>query len=163
MSPQPDPTPRSCAALSILRGIASLALLTGAAAFAQDTSSFNRKCASWIEKKGYSVDYIEQRTGIRQTGMAATWRANLEPKDAQPGDIVFQRVEAADLNSERAQVVEQVLTNPDGSIRAFRVSEMNIGKMVEPSCHITENFGKVTMRNVPFERILRAWRPAPKS
>ena len=109
------------------------------------------------------VAYLGPRGTYSEEAVAKKFGAQAEGEPCASIAEVFQRVEAADLNSERAQVVEQVLTNPDGSIRAFRVSEMNIGKMVEPSCHITENFGKVTMRNDPFERILRAWRPAPKT
>jgi hypothetical protein len=59
-------------------------------AWAQASSGFVNRCAEWIAKKGYSVDYIEQRTGQRPRGnMAADWRANLEPANLKPGDVVF--------------------------------------------------------------------------
>lgn len=127
-------------------------------AAAQDNSKWMRDCAQWVDKKGYSVDYIEQRTGVRPRGnMAQNWIANLEPKDAQPGDVVFLRV--GDQSGQRAEVVDEVLRHADGSLRGFRTSSMNIGKTVEAACHITENFGKVVRRTVEFDRVIRAWRP----
>ncbi len=141
----------------------SLMAAVAPAAHAQDNARFMRNCAEWVAKKGYSVDYIEQRTGERPSGnMAQDWRANLDPKDAMPGDVVFIGVDSIDGKGQRAEVVEAVGRNPDGSIKGFRTSSMNIGKTVEPQCHITENFGKVTVRRVAFERVIRAWRPDKK-
>lgn len=120
---------------------------------------FQRECADWIAKKGYSVDYIEQRTGERPAGnMAGDWRSNLEPKDAQPGDVVLIYIDDASARSQRAEVVDEVLRHADGSIRAFRTSSMNIGKLVDAACHVTDNFGKVTQRTVNFDRVARARR-----
>lgn len=133
------------------------------AAHAQDNARFMRQCADWVAKKGYSVDYIEQRTGERPSGnMAQNWRSNLDPKDAAPGDVVFVGVDTADGKGQRAEVVEEVTRNADGSIKSFRTSSMNIGKTVEAECHVTENFGKVTTRRVAFDRVVRAWRPDKK-
>lgn len=138
-------------------------LLTGCgSALAQSGSSgFVNRCAEWVAKKGYSVDCIEQRTGQRPRGnMAADWRANLEPKDIKPGDVVFIGSGDSQGQGQRAEVVEEVLRGADGAITQVKTSSMNIGKMVEPSCQITENFGKVTTRTVKFEAVLRAWRPS---
>ena len=138
-------------------------LATMPAAHAQDNARWMRQCAEWVAKKGYSVDYIEQRTGERPAGnMAQNWRSNLSPKDATPGDVVFIGVDSADGKGQRAEVVEEVSRDADGSIKAFRTSSMNIGKMVQAECNITENFGKVTHRNVAFDRVIRAWRPDKK-
>lgn len=124
---------------------------------AQGDPRFAARCNTWIEKKGYSTDYIEQRVGQRPSGnQVADWVSNLEPKDAKAGDVVF--ISSGTERGQRAEVVEEVLTNADGSIRAFRTSSMNIGKMVEPRCNITENFGKVVERTIPFGHVLRAWR-----
>jgi len=144
--------------------LAALVLLgSGAAVQAQNNTRWMSECAGWVAKKGYSVDYIEQRTGERPSGnMAQNWRSNLEPKEARAGDVVFLYVASADGNGQRAEIVEDVLRNEDGSIRGFRTSSMNLGKMVEPHCHITENFGKVSMRRVEFDRVLRAYRPPGK-
>jgi hypothetical protein len=124
----------------------------------QGGARFMRDCGAWVEKKGYSVDYIEQRTGERPAGnMAQNWRSNLEPKDVQPGDVVFMYV--GDTGGQRAEVVDEVVRGADGTIQSFRTSSMNVGKMVEPVCNITENFGKVVQRSVEFDRVIRAWRP----
>ena len=130
-------------------------------AHAADHSKWQRDCAEWIQKKGYSVDYIEERTGQRPGGtMARDWMPNLESKDARANDVVFLRVDSADGQGQRVEVVDEVVLNAgDGSVRAIKTSSMNIGKMVEPKCHITENFGKVRKRTVTIDRVIGAWRP----
>jgi len=128
---------------------------------AQDNTKFMRECRQWIDKKGYSVDYIEQRTGQRPAGnMANNWISNLEPKEVQAGDVVF--VYTGEGKGQRAEVVDEVLKNDDGSIRALRTSVMNVGRLIDPGCAITENFGKVVHRTLAFERVIRAWRPDKK-
>jgi hypothetical protein len=140
-----------------------LVFAAAGAAQAQGSAKFMRECASWVAKKGYSVDYIEQRVGTRPAGTtAADWIANLDPKDVQPNDVVFLRVDSATAKSQRAEVVDEVLRNKDGSIRALRTSSMNSGAMVEPACHVTENFGQVTTHRVAFDRVVRAWRAPVK-
>jgi len=145
------------------RRFAAGACMLAAQAQAADNSKWMRDCAEWIQKKGYSVDYIEQRTGQRPEGtMARHWQPNLDPKDASPNDVVFLRVDSADGQGQRVEVVDEVVKGADGTIRAFRTSSMNIGKTVEPKCHVTENFGKVRTRTVAFDRVTGAWRPARK-
>jgi len=140
-------------------GVAS-AVLASATAGAADGNKWMRDCSEWVEKKGYSVDYVEQRTGVRpNANMARDWVPNLDPKDATRDDVVFLRIEAADARAQRVEVVDEVVRAADGSIRAFRTSSMNVGKMVEPKCHVTENFGKVRQRTVSFDRVTGAWRP----
>lgn len=149
--------------LAALLGLLACMLAAAPPVHAQDNARFMRDCAEWVAKKGYSVDYIEQRTGQRPAGnMAQNWRANLEPQDVQAGDVVFVHVESADGKGQRAEVVDEVLRLADGSISGFRTSSMNIGKMVLPQCHVTENFGKVSRRRVAFDRVERAWRPDKK-
>ena len=142
--------------------LAALALLA-APAHAADRAKWLRDCAEWVDKKGYSVDYIEQRTGVRPNeNMARDWVPNLDPKEAAPNDVVFLRVDTADGQGQRVEVIDEVLKSADGSIRAFKTSSMNIGRTVEPKCHVTENFGKVRKRSVAFDRVLGAWRPDKK-
>ncbi len=150
-------------ALPSLPSLLALLLATAPAVHAQDNARFMRDCAEWVAKKGYSVDYIDQRTGERPAGnLARDWRANLDPKDVQAGDVVFVHVDSVDGKGQRAEVVDEVLRLADGSISGFRTSSMNIGKMVEPQCHVTENFGKVSRRRVGFDRVQGAWRPDKK-
>lgn len=141
----------------VLRWAVVLWALLPTLAWAQANSGFVNRCAEWIAKKGYSVDYIEQRTGQRPRGnMAADWRANLEPADVKPGDVVFL---SSGNTGQRAEVVDEVLRDATGAIAEVKTSSMNHGKMLEPSCQITENFGKVTQRVVKFTAVMRAWRP----
>jgi hypothetical protein len=134
-------------------------VLAASLASAADGNKFMRDCGEWVDKKGYSVDYVEQRTGVRpNANMARDWVPNLEPKDVARDDVVFLRVGSADGRAQRVEVVDEVLRNADGTIRAVKTSSMNIGKMVEPKCHVTENFGKVRRRTVDFEQVTGAWR-----
>lgn len=73
--------------------------------------------------------------------------------------MVLVQVDSADGRGQRAEVVDEVLHNEDGSIRGFRTSSMNTGRMVEPHCRITDKFGEVTVRTLAFDRVARAWRP----
>jgi hypothetical protein len=149
-------------ALRSARVVCVVTLVLGVAPLhAADGNKWMRDCSEWVEKKGYSVDYIEQRVGVRpNANMARDWVPNLDPKDATRDDVVFLRIEAADGRAQRVEVVDEVVRADDGSIRAFKTSSMNIGKMVEPKCHITENFGKVRRRTVSFEQVIGAWRSA---
>ncbi len=149
--------------LGLLATLAAAMLVPAPATHAQDNARFMKRCGEWVAKKGYSVDYIEQRTGERPSGnMAQNWRSNLDPKDAAPGDVVFIGVDGGDGKGQRAEVVEEVSRDADGRIKSFRTSSMNIGKSVEAECHVTENFGKVTTRRVAFDRVIRAWHPGTK-
>ena len=126
-------------------------------AWAQASSGFVNRCAEWIAKKGHSADYIEQRTGQRPRGnVAADWRANLEPANVKPGDVVSL---SSSNSGQRAEVVDEVLRAAAGALAELKTSSMNNGKMLEPSCQITVNFGKVTQRVVTFAAVMHAWRP----
>jgi hypothetical protein len=137
--------------------VAALSGLSGPA-WSQASSEFVNRCAEWVAKKGYSIDYIEQRTKQRPRGnMAQDWRANLDPREVRAGDVVF--VSSGTGSGQRAEAVDEVLRDGAGAITELKVSSMNFGRMVEPSCQITENFGKVTQRTIRFDTVLRAWRP----
>ena len=149
--------------MRIAIALAFALLAASPALLAQGSERFRRDCAEWIAKKGYSSDYIEERLGAKPAGdTARDWRPNLDAKDAQPNDIVFIAVESSDGRGRRAEVVDEVERAADGSISGFRTSSMNIGKVVDARCAITENFGQVSRRRVAFDRVVGAWRPAPK-
>ena len=57
-----------------------------------NAQNFAEKCKSWIEKKGYSTDYIESKTGKRQPGMAPQWTDNVEAEAVQVRNVVFAYV-----------------------------------------------------------------------
>lgn len=71
--------------------VAAAAFLAVPLASAQSTA-FQRDCAQWIEKHGYSADYIKLRTGKRQRGTPDGWRSNIAVKDVQAGDVVITAI-----------------------------------------------------------------------
>ena len=119
-----------------------------------------RDCASWAEKKGYSVDYIQLKTGKRQRGMADAWRGNVEPKDVQPGDVVMTPIRDKGRRL-HASYVEEVRRDADGKAVAALVTEWNLGKYVDEPCLVTDHFGRDSGRRpVPIEALVRVWRPS---
>jgi hypothetical protein len=135
-----------------------LAVLWAGSAHAQ-SAAFLRDCQSWIEKKGYSTDYVEQKTGRRQRGLAGSWRGNVPLQDVQPGDVVLIPLIAP--GAAHAAIVEEVRKKADGSVSAIRVSESNWGRMTSPRCLVTENFGRVVAdRWIDAGAVAHVWRPS---
>lgn len=131
-----------------------LALCGGASA-----QSFAEKCKSWIEKKGYSTDYIEAKTGKRQPGLAPQWKGNVEPTEVQVGDVVFGYVENS-TTAQRVALVDEVVLQ-DGKPVAVIYSEWNQGKRyTDRDCFVTDSFGLPTSGRLPVPAILRVWRPS---
>jgi hypothetical protein len=102
-----------------------LLMLSSLAAIARDFE-FQRDCKQWLDKKGYSVDYIMLKTGKRQPGMATKWLGNVDRMDVQVGDVVTTRLQDRG-DALRAAYVEEVRRNADGSPGAVLVSEWNLG------------------------------------
>ena len=126
-------------------------------AFAQ---SFAEKCKSWIDKKGYSTDYIETKTGKRQPGLAPQWKGNVEPADVQVGDVLFTYVPNS-TTAQRVAMVDEVIREADGKASAVIYSEWNQGKrFVDRDCLVTDSFGLPTSGRLPVPAILRVWRPS---
>ena len=131
-------------------------LLWSSSAPAQ-SPSFSRDCQSWIDRKGYSTEYIEQKTGKRQPGLAGSWRGNVPVKEVQPGDVALQRLHAP--GAMHAALVEEVRRDGAGAIAAVRVSEWNWGKVTDARCLITENFGQLSpSRWIALNDIALVWR-----
>src|SRR5437870_6482026 len=85
--------------------------------------NFIKDCQHWIDKKGYSTDYIEQKTGKRQPGLASEWRGNVSVQDVQPGEVVLIRLRAPEAM--HAALVDEIRRNADGTISGIRISEWN--------------------------------------
>ena len=136
------------------------AILIAAASFAHAQSpAFIRDCQPWIEKRGYSTDYIESKTGKSQGGLAGKWRGNVARETVRPGDVILIALSAP--GAQHAALVEEVRTGADGAVSAVRVSEWNWGRMVEPRCMITETFGRLAPpRWVKIDSIAHVWRPS---
>lgn len=127
---------------------------------AAQSPAFQRDCAQWIDKHGYSADYIKLKTGKRQRGTPDGWRANIAVKDVQPGDVVITAIKDKPPHM-RVSFVEEVRRNSDGSAGAVIVTEWNEGKAVDERCLVTDHFGRDSgRRSIPVDAIVRAWRPS---
>lgn len=123
--------------------------------------SFAEKCKDYVEKKGYSADYIESKTGKRQPGPAARWKSNIELSDLKVGDVVFAYLRDAGGNAQRVAMVDEVIAGADGKATAVIISEWNFGKrFTDKDCFVTDKFGLPTSTREPVAAILRAWRPS---
>jgi len=122
--------------------------------------NFQRDCAQWADKHGYSTDYIKQKIGKRQPGQAENWRGNVEPKDVQPGDVVVTHVRHKSRGM-RASYVEEVRRNSDGSAASVLVSEWNVGPFVDERCNVTDHFGMLSpQRPIAIDTVVKVWRPS---
>ena len=146
---------------AVLAGLTFLASAGMAAgALAQEPFVFNRDCAKWIDQHGYSMDYIQQKTGKRQPGYAQSWRGNVEPRDVQPGDVVISHIREKG-QSMRVAYVESVRRNADGSAGAVFVTEWNQGKYTDERCFVTDHFGRLSeSKPLTMEAIAKVWRPS---
>ena len=127
------------------------------AAHAQ-SATFLRDCREWIDKKGYSTDYIEQKTGKRQPGMASAWRGNVPTGDVQAGDVALIRIRGTD--AQHAAFVEEVRKSDHGAV-SLRLSEWNWGPATDQRCLVTDNFGKSAPgRWVTLDAVAQVWRPS---
>jgi hypothetical protein len=133
-------------------------LLCSALGTTANAQSFAEKCKSWIDKKGYSTDYIEAKTGKRQPRLAPQWKGNVEPTDVQIGDVVFGYVENS-TTAQRVALVDEVELS-DGKPIAVIYSEWNQGKRyLDRDCFVTDKFGLPSSGRLPVPAILRVWRP----
>ena len=140
--------------------VAVLSLAAGVASAQKADFKFERDCADWIEKHGYSTDYIKLKTGKRQRGAAAEWRGNVEVKEVQPGDVVLSYMKDKD-KAMRVAYVDEVRRNPDGSPGAVLVSEWNDGPYINEACNATDHFGRASApRPITIDAVVRVWRPS---
>jgi hypothetical protein len=151
-------TMTSSASLQV-RSIAIAASLFWSAAAAPQTASFIKDCQPWIDKKGYSTDYIEQKTGKKQPGLAGSWRGNVPVQQVQARDVVLIALRRP--GAQHAALVEEVRRNADGTVNAIRLSEWNWGRMTHERCLVTENFGRLAdERWVEASAVAQVWRPS---
>jgi hypothetical protein len=134
-------------------------LLVASAASAQGVGA--KDCSEWVAKKGYSVDYIQLKTGKRQRGLADSWRGNVEPKDVQPGDVVMTPIRDKGKRL-HTSYVEDVRRGDNGSPVAVVVSDWNrLGKYVDEACLVTDHYGReAPPRTIGIESVVRVWRPS---
>jgi hypothetical protein len=122
---------------------------------------FLERCKSWIERKGYPVDYIEQKTGKRQPGFAVDWKGNVKPDEARVGDVaIISRTRPDGRSIDHVGYIESI-DPPQGGPGAFvRYSSMGQGgtRWVDQECYVGDNFGKVTHEREPLSSVVRVWR-----
>jgi hypothetical protein len=133
------------------------ALVPAADARAAD---FQRDCVQWIDKHGYSADYIKLKTGKRQRGTPDGWHGNIAARDLQAGDVVITAIKDKPPHL-RVSYVEEVRANADGGAGAVVVTEWNEGKYIDEPCFVTDHFGRDSgKRSIPIDTVVRAWRPS---
>jgi hypothetical protein len=121
------------------------------------------RCKRWIERKGYPVDYIEQKVGKRQPGFAPSWKGNVKPDEARAGDVAIISWHTRDgLSGVRAAYIEEVEPPVSGSGAFLKVSGFMQGMgraWVDQECLVGEHFGRVVHTRVPLSEVVRVWRP----
>ena len=117
-------------------------------------------CSQWLDRKGYSADYIQLKAGKRQRGLADSWRGNVDPQQVEPGDVALTPIRDHEGRL-HASYVEEVRRNTDGNVSAVIVTEWNLGKYVDEACLATDHFGRDSgKRPVPIDLVVRVWRPS---
>ena len=123
---------------------------------AQTESNPATKCASWIAKKGYSRDYVEQRTGSRPPPRS-NWRDNIRPDELQVGDVVVLT-----LWPGHVAVVEEITRGTSGKPERMRVASFNYGRgerFIDRDCEVSAKFGVETSHWVALAETEGYWRP----
>jgi hypothetical protein len=116
---------------------------------------FLQRCGPWLKKKGYSVDYVEQRAGRRQPGFGRNWVSNIDRNAVQPGDVaIFVGPH------DHVGYVEQVQRDASGKPVRILVADWNKpGVWVDESCAITGEFGKLNRWWADTAQVAKYWRP----
>jgi len=123
---------------------------------AQSESDPATRCATWIAKKGYSRDYVEQRTGARPPPRS-NWRDNIRPEELQPGDVVVLT-----LWPGHVAVIEEITRDQSGKPERMRVSSFNYGRgqrWIDRDCEVSAKFGVETSHWVSLGETVCYWRP----
>lgn len=123
---------------------------------AQSDADFGTRCASWIAKKGYSRDYVEQRTGSRPPSRNS-WKDNIRPEELQVGDVVV-----VTLWPGHVALIEEISRNPEGKPERMRVSSFNYGRgegWIDRSCEVTKKFGIEMSHWISLAETVGYWRP----
>jgi len=129
---------------------------TPSATSAQTDSDRAARCASWIAKKGYSRDYIEQRTGFRPPPRE-TWQDNIRRDELQVGDVVV-----VTLWPGHVELIEELARDKDGKPERLRVSSFNYGPgqaWIDRGCNATMKFGVETTHWIALRETVGYWRP----
>jgi hypothetical protein len=122
--------------------------------------TFAIDCKEWIDKKGYSADDIEAKTGRRQPGFPAQWKNNVAPADVQVGDVVFAYFREG-ATTQRVAMVDEVINGGDGKAAAVVITEWNYGqRYTNQKCFVTDKFGLPSSSRIPVPSILRVRRPS---
>ena len=157
---------------SFARVASAVALLLGSLLANTDAAAQTRRpgsaewlehCKRWIERKGYPVDYVEQRTGKRQPGFAGSWKGNVRPDEARAGDVAIVSLPRGDGRPEVGAAVIESVEPPAGSSGAFlTISAMGLmgSAWSDPECFVADTFGRVVGGRIQLSSVTRVWRPS---
>ena len=149
--------------MSAPRAAATAVLMVALVSPALAQSDFATRCKQWIDKKGYSTDYIEHKTGKRQPGLGPRWKGNVALADVQVGDVVISSIAGGfGGGGERVGYVEEVDKGSDGTPSAVFITEWNAGRrFLDRECNVSDQFGQTsTKTRIPMATVLRVWRPS---
>jgi len=125
-------------------------------------AEWSERCKQWIERKGYPVDYVEQRLGVRQPGMAGSWKGNVKPEDARAGDVAIVSLPREGGRPEVGAAIIESVEPPAGGSGAFlNISAMGLmgTAWTDPGCFVADTFGRVVGGRIPLSSVARVWRP----
>lgn len=140
----------------MIKRLISLTILS-IAIFVLNSDAIGQNCNKYFGK-GYCTDYVKLRLGRRPTGDAGTWRPNINPRDARPGDAV---IFSSPAPYGHVAVVERVIYERNTATPyQIEISEWNwSGNYIDRPCAVTSMFGKATRRTVRVNSIKGYWRP----
>ena len=150
-------TRTSAVVLSAL--VAALVAFAPCEARAQGAGDFTSRCASWIAKKGYSRDYIAQRTGTYPP-LRTRWHDNIRAEELRPGDVVVETIWPGHV-----AIVESVERDAAGKPVRLEVTSFNHGDgrgWIDRDCEVTKTFGVATNHWITMAETDGYWRPPPR-
>jgi len=114
-------------------------------------------CLSYYGR-GYCTDYIQRRTGRRQSGDAGRWQGNFPVTQGRGGDVAIFTYPAP--FGHVAYIVRPVYAHNTANLIAYDIEEWNYGpQWVNRTCGVTNKFGVVTSRRIAVSAVSRIWRP----
>lgn len=146
---------RALGAISMLV-VAGMLVVVSSPVRAQNDSDRSSRCASWIAKKGYSRDYVEQRTGSRPPPRNK-WRDNIRPEELQVGDVVVVTIWPGHV-----ALIEEITRDKEGKPERMRVTSFNYGRdhgWIDRDCEVTVKFGIEMSHWVSLAETVGYWRP----
>ncbi len=120
-----------------------------------------KRCQEWIGKKGYPVDYIEQKTGRRQEGFASAWKGNVLAQELRAGDVAILSLPNPDgrtvMGAAYVEAIEPAANGSEAFV-VFSAMGLMVKQWIDQECFVGDTFGRVVHSRVPVSRVVRGWR-----